>query len=221
MHDQPGGPGQESLAPAPSGLIPPALRRDLADLNAQYLELGLAPGLEADPRFGWCAGARRCLLAADADTRATMAAVPFALFGLTLGPEGPPGVVGRVADEWAACAPAGWHGRFDSFAHQSVFLARRLLDTAPMALQLVFGLPEHAQRWLLECRLVQLADLAGNPHVIRPRWRLHARFWQVLAVAARRGTPDALQLAHCIGMCLLDAADEDVAPAPPRGRPRR
>ena len=221
MHDHPHRPARDALEPVCSGLLPAVLRRDLADLNAQYLDLGLAAGCESDPRFGWSEPVRRCLLATDPGTRANIAAVPFALFGLALGPDGPATLVPRVEDGRAASASASWQARFDSFAHQSVFLARRLLDAAPMALQLVFGLPDDAQRWLVESRIVDLAGIAFNPRVIRPRWRLHARFWDVLASAAQRGTPDALQWAHCIGLCLLGAADGDVAPAPSRHRPRR
>lgn len=221
MPEQPSRPGLDPIAPARSGLIPPALRQDLADLNAQYLDLGLAAGLEADPRFGWSEPVRRCLLSTDAETRARIAAVPFALFGLSLGPDLPRSAVARVEDGRWAGVPAGWQARFGSFAHQSLFVARRLLDAAPMALQLVFGLPDDAQCWLAECRTAQLAEIAASPRVIRPRWRLHARFWEMLAAAARRGTPSALQWAHCIGLCLLGAADGDVAPVPPRRRPRR
>jgi hypothetical protein len=221
MDDQSPRTGHYPLAPLRSGLIPPALRRDLADLNSQYLELGLAPGLEADPRFGWSGAVRRCLLATDAETRARMAAAPFALFGLVLGTAVPRAQAPRVEDGSVATVPADWRGRFESFAHQSVFLARRLVDGEPMALQLVFGLPDDAQRWLVECRLSQLAESAAGPRVVRPRWRLHERFWEMLVSAARRGTPNALQWAHCIGLCLLGAADCDATPAPSRHRPRR
>jgi len=213
--------GQDSLPPARHGLISPALQRDLTDLNAQYLDLGLAPGLDADPRFGWSEPVRCCLLAADGDARGTIAAVPFALFTLVLGPGGAGAVASRVEDGRAASAPASWQARFDSFAHQAMFLARRLVDGEPMALRLVFGLPDDAQRWLAECRLSQLAEIARSPGVVRPRWRLHERFWEMLASASRRRTPGALQWAHCIGLCLLGAADGDVAPPPARRRPRR
>ena len=221
MHDQPTGMRHDSLSPAGSGLIPPALRRDLGDLNSQYLELGLARGLESDARFLWSEPVRRCLLSTDVRTRAAIAGVPFALFGLALGPGGPDNPVPGVEDVPILAAPSGWQARFESFAHQSLFVARRLLDAAPMALQIVFGLPEDAQRWLIECRVVQLAEIASHTRVIRPRWRLHARFWEMLAAAARRGTPDALQWAHCIGLCMLGVADADVAPAPSCHRPRR
>ena len=213
-------PEQGAPAPARSGLLQPALRRDLTDLNAQYLELGLAAGLEGDPRFGWSEPVRRCLFETEPGTRAQIAAAPFALFGLVLSPAVPGAMVPRVEDGRAATVPAGWQGRYESFAHQAMFLARQLLGGDPMALQLVLGLSEDVQRQLAESRLAQLAEFAVSPRLIRPRWRMHARFWETLALAARRGTPTALQWAHCIGLSLLDAADGDVAP-PPRRRPRR
>jgi len=220
MTDQIHRPEQNAPSPARSGLLPPALRRDLTDLNSQYLELGLAAGLEGDPRFGWSAPVRCCLLETDPDSRARIAAVPFALFGLVLPPCGPAAVPPRVEDGWMANVPAGWQGRYESFAHQAVFLARRLRDGEPMALRLVLGLPDEVQHGLAECRLTQLAEIAVSPRTIRPRWRLHARFWEMLATAARRGTPTALQWAHCIGLSLLGVADGDVVPLPPRRRPR-
>jgi len=213
-------PGLGPHAPVRFGLLSTALRRDLTDLNAQYLELGLAPGSQEDPRFGWSEPVRRCLLAAGADTRARMAAVPFALFGLVLVTGCTQVADARVEDARAPDACTGRAGRCESFAHQAVFLARRLADGEPMVLQLVLGLPQEAQRWLGECRPAQLAQLAGSPQVLRPRWRLHARFWEMLAVAARRGTPTALQWAHCVGLSLLGAADGDQAPATARRRPR-
>lgn len=214
-------PEQNSLAPARIGLLPPALRRDLTDLNFQYLELGLTAGLEGDPRFGWSEPIRRCLFETDTETRARIAAVPFALFGLVLSPAASGTTAPRVEDGRAATVPAGWQGRYESFAHQAMFLARRLLDAEPMALLLVLGLSDEVQRRLAESRIAQLAEIAVTPRLIRPRWRLHVRFWEVLAMAARRGTPTALQWAHCIGLSLLDAADGNVAPLPPRRRPRR
>ena len=221
MTDQTHRPEPNAPAPVRSGLLPPALRRDLTDLNCQYLELGLAPGLEGDPRFGWSEPVRRCLDDTDPDARARIAAAPFALFGLVLSPAGPVAVSPRVEDGWTASVPAGWQGRYESFAHQAVFLARRLLDGEPMALHLVLGLSDEAQRALAEYRLAQLAEIAAGPRAIRPRWRLHARFWEMLAMSARRGTPTAMQWAHCVGLSLLSAADVDVAPLPSRRHPRR
>ncbi len=221
MTDQPYRPHPGALAPVPSGLLSTALRRDLADLNAQYLELGLAPSLDGDPRFGWSEPVRRCLLEADDATRARVAAVPFALFELVLPGGGLATPPAGVEDSRAPSGAAAWPGRCESFAHQAVFLARRLVEGEPLALRVVLGLSDDAQQWLAECRLAQLAEVAASPRAIRPRWRVHLRFWQTLLGAARRGSPGALQWAHCIGLCLLGAADGDAAPAPPRRRVRR
>jgi len=221
MNDPFHDPAAAPLVPARSGLLSLALRRDLADLNAQYLELGLAAGLDGDPRFGWSEPVRRCLLAADSGTLSMIAAAPFALFDLVLPPARLAAVVPRVEDSRGAAVPAGWQEGCESFAHQAVFLARRLVDGDPLALRLVLQLPDDAQQWLAECRLAQLGEIAGSARVIRPRWRLHARFWEMLVAAARRGTPTALRWAHCTGLCLLGAADREVAPSPPRRRPKR
>jgi hypothetical protein len=214
-------PEQNAPVPIRGGILPPAVLQDLTDLNCQYLELGLAAGLEGDPRFGWSEPVRRCLVETDPGTRARIATVPFALFGFALFSAGLGTTAPRVEDGRPATVPAGWQARYESFAHQAVFLARQLLGRDPMALQLVLGLSDEVQRRLAETRLAQLAEIAVSPRVIRPRWRLHARFWEMLAMAARRGTPTALQWAHCTGLGLLGAADGDVAPPPPRRRPRR
>jgi hypothetical protein len=213
-------PGPDPHSPVRAGLLSGALRRDLMDLNAQYLELGLTPGAQEDPRFCWSEPVRRCLLAAGVDTRSRMAAAPFALFGLALSTACMRAADSCVQDARPPDAAAGRVGPCESFAHQAVFLARRMADGEPMVLQLVLGLPQEAQRWLGDCRPGQLAELAGNPRLIRPRWRLHARFWEMLAAAARRGTPTALQWAHCVGMALLGAADADAAASAARRRPR-
>lgn len=208
-------------APAVCGLLPPALRRDLTDLNQQYLDLGLTEGLRHDPRFDWSEPVRHCLLVADPAVRARIAAAPFALFGLVLPACAAPVSAPRVEDGRGGRGAAPDSARCESFAHQAVFFARRLADGEPMVLQLVLGLSQQAQRWLGECRPAQLAELAGSAHVIRPRWRLHARFWEMLAATARRGSPGALQWAHCVGLSLLGAADADAAAPPPRRRPQR
>ena len=221
MTDHPHHPGQTTLAPAGTGLLSSALRRDLADLNALYLDLGLMPGLEGDTRFDWSEAVRHSLLAADPATRTRIAATPFALFDLVLPTALGTASSARVEDSRTVAPLGAWHGRCESFAHQAVFLARRLVEREPLASGVVLGLHQDAQAWLAESRLAQLAEVASNPHVVRPRWRRHVRFWEMLVGAARRGTPTALQWAHCGGLCLLGAADVASAPPPPRRRPRR
>ena len=77
-------PGSASPVLAHQGLLPPALRRDLTDLNGLYLELGFCLGAEDDPRFAWPASVGKCLRELDAPTLARLGAGPFALFEICL-----------------------------------------------------------------------------------------------------------------------------------------
>ena len=211
----------DGSAIALSSLLPPALRRDLADLNAAYLDLGLTPGLDADPRFAWSEPVRCCLAEIDAETRGRLATVPFALFDLVLPSTPPSASPGRVEDGRLVGVPAGWQGRIESFAHQALFLARRLVEREPLAPRVVLGLQDEVQQWLSDCRFALLAQSAVDPAVIKPRWRGHLRFWEMLVGAVRRNSPAALQWAHCTGLCLIGAGDGEVAARPPPRRPRR
>jgi len=199
--------GRDALVPAGTGLLTPSLRRDLADLNAQYLTLGLAAGLEADPRFAWAEAVRDRLRQADEATLERLAAAPFALFDVVL-PAGPESPAARVEDSPPAVRAGSLQVQCESFAHQAAFMARQLVEANGLAARVALSLPAEAQAWLLNCRPSQLAELARDLRTIRPRWRLHACFWQTLVGAAQRGSPAALEWAHCIGLCLLGADDE-------------
>ncbi len=212
---------REALVPLRVGLLPPGLRRDIADLNIQYFDLGLKAGLDGDPRFAWSEPVRHCLLEADADTLARVAAAPFALFDLLLPAGLAAATTARVEDSPAAPGPGHWLGRCASFAHQAIAVARRLADCDPLTSRVALGLSPEAHCWLVDCRPSQLAELAGSPQAIRPRWRLHARFWETLVGAARRNSPTALQWAYCMGLSLIDATDGATAPVAPRRRTRR
>jgi len=82
----------------------------------------------------------------------------------------------------------------------------------------VLALSVEARARLMDSRPSQLAELARDPLTIRPRWRLHANFWQTLVGASRRDSPAAVEWAHCIGLCLIGA--DERAPLP-RRRARR
>jgi hypothetical protein len=211
-------PGLETSLPARSGLLSPPLRRDLADLNLQYLGLGLDAGAEADPRFGWDETIRANLRAADAATRERLAAVPFALFELVIPLAVPRQVTVRVEDACLVARNGIPTGRCESFAHQAAFLARQLAESGELVSGVVFAFAPEARRWLLECRPSQLAELARHPAAIRPRWRTHAQFWQLLVGAACRSSVAALEWAHCIGLCLIGA---EVATPAADGRRRQ
>lgn len=207
--------------PVRSGLLPPAVRRDLADLNSQYLELGLAREHESDPRFGWSEAVRRCLLEADTATRMRMASSPFALFDLAL-----PAVTGacppsRVADGPWGASTGDAQGRCLSFALQAAFLAWRLVENVPYAARVALGLSAADEVRLAGLRPSQLAELAMYPGLVSARWPRHHRFWEMLAGAARRDSAGALQWMHCVGLCLFGSDGIAVAPEPAPAANRR
>ena len=212
MTHPPEWPGPEAALPTRNGLLSASLRRDLADLNLQYLDLGLDPSAEADPRFGWEESIRANLRAVDAPTRERLAAVPFALFELVIPLAAPSPVTARVEDGSPLARSGIPTGRCESFAHQAAFLARRLAEGGELASGVVFAFAPEARRWLLESRPSQLAELARHPAAIRPRWRTHGQFWQVLVGAACRSSIAALEWAQCIGLCLIGAEDATQAP---------
>ena len=213
-------PGLASPTLARQGLLPPALRRDLTDLNVLYLELGLGAGADDDPRFAWPPPVGTCLRELDAPALGRLGAGPFALFEIAI-PEASAWLPGdRVEDGRIAARPGSWQARCDSFAHQAAFLARRLVEGEPLAARVVLGLSHHAQQQLADWRLPQLADMARCPELIRPRWRSHSQFWQMLVGAARRDSPRALHWAHCIGVCLIGAEDGAGTAPSPRAPPR-
>jgi hypothetical protein len=204
------------------GVLTPTIRRDLADLNRQYLELALAPELAVDPRFAWCDAVRSRLLGTDAATRARMAACPFALFEIQLPADhraGAPLAPFRV-EEGGTTAVAGepWRARCLEFAQFALFLALRLTDAAPLATRIALGLSPVAELRLHEMCPSEVAHFAAGPDVVRPRWPSHPRFWAMLQGAARIDSAALLQSAHCLGICLLGPDLKALAPRPTRTR---
>jgi len=224
MGTLPSDPGPGAGVPARHGLLPPALRRDLADLNNQFLDLTLAGEASGEPGCNWAEPVRRRLREIDRPTRTRMAAVPFALFRLV-----PPALIAptpatptnAVADLTVPPPVSGGQGRWISFTHQATFFARRLVDGAALAANVVLDLAPEAQSLLGALCPSQLATLAAQPGIVRPRWPDHLRFWEMLEAAVRRDSSEALQWAHCVGVCLLDIDAGGAPPGPGRRRPRR
>lgn len=200
-----------------SSVLGPTVRRDIADLNREYLEISLAREMQDDPRFAWSDPVRRSLLGTDPGTRERMAASPFSFFELRLPPPEPRGVAepGRVEDGGFPVAAGAASGRCASFVHLALFLAWRLADSEPLATRIALGLPPAAELRLNEMSPSQLVQLAAWPGLVRPRWPDHQRFWSMLAGASGRNSVIALQWAHCIGICLLG-----IVPAAGAGPPR-
>lgn len=210
MSIEPCGRPPGASAPVRDGLLSGVLRRDLTDLNAMYLELAADPELAGDPRFGWSDAVRAALRETDTVVLATIAATPFTLFDFVS-----PVAAGHtpapcVQDGSRDSLPAAIEAAVVSFVHGALSLARRLVLDEPVASRVVLAMSDEFRGWLAECRLPELAALAAAPRSIRPRWRAHVRFWDMLIGAARRGTPAALQWAHCAGLCLIDAAEQPV-----------
>lgn len=197
--------------PATEGIFTRSVRRDLADLNRQYLELGLAQAACADPLFGWSEDVRLQIATAGPEVRDRMAACPFALFGLRL-PAGIPAPgtellaeLARVEDRPGA-GDAGFVRMAGcvAFAHGALFTAWRLAESAPLVARIAFGLSAAAEVELNQTCPTRIALLAARPGVVGPRWPAQSRFWAMLRGAAQSGSATALQWAHCAGICLMD-----------------
>jgi hypothetical protein len=204
--DHPLDPSPETLLQG--GVLTPAVRRDLSDLNRQFLELGLAPELASDPRFRWSDAVRTGLAGTDAATRDRMAGCPFALFEIVLPVGQPPTglAVSRVEDGLAAAGSGEpWRGRCLAFVHFALFVAWRLADTAPLATRIALGLAPGAELQLNQMCPSEVLRLAEIPSLIRPRWPAHPRFWAMLRGAARANSAASLRWTHCVGICLLGA----------------
>lgn len=224
MTSLPPDPGPGPGIPVRHGLLPPALRRDLTDLNAQFLDLSLLTEASSEPGCSWAEPVWRRLREVDRPTRTRMAAAPFALFRLVPPATpvlAPPTLRSGVADLPLPVPVIGWQGRWMSFTHQAAFVARRLVEGAALAANVVLDLTPEAQSLLGALCPSQLAAVAAQPGIVRPRWPEHLRFWEMLEAAARCESASALQWAHCVGVCLLGVDGGGAPPGPGRRRPRR
>jgi hypothetical protein len=210
------------------------MRRDLADLNRRYLELGLRPDTGSDPLLAWSDDVRREIRAAEPAIRDRMASCPFALFKIHLPAGNPvPGTEfhgsdldgARVEDRPQDAGPGDARpGACIAFTHGALFSAWRLADSAPLVARIAFGLAPATELELNDMCPTRLAMLATHPGVVRARWPDQPRFWVLLRDAAHAESWHQLQWAHCFGICLMDgehggARAEDVET--PQGQPRR
>jgi hypothetical protein len=203
------------------GALDPELRRDLADLNVQYLQLGLTPTLADDARFAWAESVRRTLRESQEETLVRLAEVPLALFELAfdraaLAPAAP-----GVADSRLPSIAADQLARCDSLAQQAVHFARRLVDADGLAAGFELDMSVATRCWLAQRRPSELVEIARRPGLLAPRWRSNTQLWRCLIGAACRDSPTALQWACCIGVCLTGVGQRETPPAVPHRRPRR
>jgi len=95
------------------------------------------------------------------------------------------------------------------------------VDGETLAANVVLDLTPVAQSLLAAMSPSQLAAVAAQPGLVRPRWPDHLRFWEMLEAAARRDSAVALEWAHCVGVCLLGVEAEGTAGNPAGGGRRR
>jgi len=87
MPREPGLPDETCDSLIRGSFLTASVRRDVADLNRQFLELGLSPDLAGDARFAWSDPVRCGSSRPTTQTRARMAACPFTFFELLLPPD--------------------------------------------------------------------------------------------------------------------------------------
>ena len=207
------------------GFLTPAIRRDVADLNRQFLDLALAPALAGDARFAVPEEARSTLQAGGEGLISRVAACPFTLFEVSLAC-GPLSGVDRgsgVEDSRRSPTDAAMAARAQWFAHMAIILAWRLADHEPLAFRIVLGLSATEELLLNQTRYSDLPGLAHGAMLIRPRWIRYPRYWRLLVRAAAGGGDATLQRAHCAGICMVvaDLRGQDGRPTSAPGRERR
>jgi hypothetical protein len=187
------------------GFLTPAVRRDVADLNRQFLSLALEPALCADVRFALPDEVRPTLQAGGEAVVARVAGCPFTLFQVSLTPRRLGGPGPGVEDTTRPLVDAATSVGAQSFAHDAAFLAWRLADDEPLAFRVVLGLSAGDELLLKQARPSDLPRIACAPQLIRPRWLGHPRYWRLLVRAAAAGGDATLQRVHCAGICMVVA----------------
>jgi hypothetical protein len=206
MSDRPGEDQRRAhQSPLQGRILSEAVLRDIADLNSRYLEIVLEESVQDDPLVGWSREALGVLRGAERAVLARMAACPFALFQIELiaSERGDREGV-RVEDRSAAGENPGLGMGLASFRRVALFTAWRLADGSPLAARIAFGLSPSAELELNEMCPTEVARLADTRGVVRARWPENARFWLMLRTAAQSQCAQALQWAHCVGICLMD-----------------
>jgi len=196
-----------TLLPSAGSPLGPLIRREIADLNREYLALGLEPALASDPRFCIPSAVRAELASSPGEVCERMARSPLSLFQLFLpepGLEAPGPEAKGVADAGRADA-AGWAmaSRCQEFLLLSLATARQMARSTPLLSRLALGLDPVVEARLAAMRTAELGPVVGWPGLVRPRWEWHERFWALLSSSARADGDDAgLRRAHCVGLCL-------------------
>jgi len=190
-------------------LLAPVIRRDIADLNRQYLALNLEPQLRDDARFCLPPALQSIVTDCSPEARERLTSCPFSLFQLHLPDPAETSLAGggRVAGSQAQPGlDAAMAAECAAFALLSISVARQIADTQPFSPRIALGVSAVAEARLAGMRPSELARVSTWPGLIRPRWPRHERYWGMLIAAAKGPDPGALHWAHCVGLCLLSGA---------------
>jgi hypothetical protein len=202
-------------------LLNAAVRRDITGLNRLFLERVLDPESAAHPWFRIPAAAVARLTLALPEARERAAGSPVALFEVTLPHPGDVSVwrSDAVADQ----ADPGAEGRGQAEIRRSFGLAalevvRRLVEGAPLAPRIAFGLEPVAEAQLAALSIAESYRLASWPGLIRPRWPAHTRYWEALTDAAAGDGPDVMRWVYSAGLCLLGQCERQPVTVAHSGR---
>jgi hypothetical protein len=202
MYEQTESVGPRYSASTSGSLLPDSLRREVADLNGQFLRLLQAGAWPSGPRWpvrpSWVADGL------DADSIDAMAACPFTLFELrlddlppqTLNPEA------HVRDAQRSAANST-ELRCQALAHGALMLAWRLAEASPLSLRLALGLPAAAELLMNETRVSSLVTWARTSDLLGARWADHPVFWPNLLRAGHLRDAASMSRTHCLGITLL------------------
>jgi hypothetical protein len=192
-------------------LLPPGVRRDIADLNRLYLDRALDPGSRDDAWFQLPSPTAGRLATATAEALERAAGSPICLFELKIpgSDELAPWGAGAVNDSVTGVASDTLGESRRSFGLVALGVARRLVEAAPLSSRVAFGFGQ-----VIEARLSALSPsaayrLAAWPGLVQPRWHAHPRYWSLLAEAAVGGSSETLHWAYAAGFCLLQHCERD------------
>jgi len=193
--------GHPYLRSPSRSLLPDSVRREIADLNGQYLTAMVTFPDDSTP-LCW----RDEALPALRDMRLLerMASCPFTLFEVRLDEFATSALPTPAADDLSPLLAQRQSDR-EALAHSALTLAWRLAESSPFSMRLALGLSAAAELLMNEVRVTSLAAWARRPGLLRTRWPGHKVFWSALLRAAELGDAGLLARVHCLGITLLVA----------------
>jgi hypothetical protein len=190
--------------PVPTGLLGATMRRKLAELNREYLDLCMSPGAAGDGRFGLREDVLDKLAGADPDTLRRLVHCPFALFELYIEPASRFEASRQVSDS-ALQSTEPFEESGQRFIQAAVVAVAHMTERSTLATRIAFGLSPAVDALVRDLSPVALLLAAARRTSLRPRWRDHPIFWPTLLEGAQLKGGLVLQRAHSLGIRLLAA----------------